>query len=302
MLYLIKNTLVPSEEPEKDIPLLYIITPEEWLNSSLFADSDINRQLVINKIMVSRAVVNSDTLSGSFWIPSRTDRDLAPSEFYYILNQKQLVIIDSTGFAEKITGRIQETRKWKHPSIGRFLYDFLEEIIEEDIYLIAGLEKELNEIEEQILKEEETSYSFRINEIRGYMLDLRTHYSQLADLSQELEENENGFFSKADSARFRMFTERILRLQDMVTSMREYTVQLRDLIQSQLSERQNNIMTILTIVTTIFTPLTLITGWFGMNFRYMPELNAPYAYPIVILISVSIAVGCLTYFKKKKWI
>ena len=78
-------------------------------------------------------------------------------------------------------------------------------------------------------------------------------------------------------------------------------MQLRDLIQTRVDVKQNRIMTLLTVVTTIFTPLTLLTGWYGMNFRYMPELEYRWSYPVVILVSLAIAVGCLVYFKKKKW-
>ena len=65
---------------------------------------------------------------------------------------------------------------------------------------------------------------------------------------------------------------------------------------------QNRIMTLLTIVTTIFMPLTLIAGWYGMNFRYMPELEWRIGYPIVIGVSILIVVFCLLLFKKKKWL
>jgi magnesium transporter len=61
-------------------------------------------------------------------------------------------------------------------------------------------------------------------------------------------------------------------------------------------------MTLLTVVTTIFMPLTLIVGWYGMNFRYMPELESPYGYPVVILVSLAIVISCLIFFKKKKWL
>ena len=77
--------------------------------------------------------------------------------------------------------------------------------------------------------------------------------------------------------------------------------QLRDLIQSQLDERQNRIMTVLTVITSIFLPLTLIAGWYGMNFRYMPELEWRWSYPAVLVVSVLIVVFCLIWFRKKKW-
>ncbi len=61
-------------------------------------------------------------------------------------------------------------------------------------------------------------------------------------------------------------------------------------------------MTILTVITSIFLPLTLIAGWYGMNFRYMPELNWPWSYPIVFVVCIVIVVACLIFFKKKKWL
>ena len=61
-------------------------------------------------------------------------------------------------------------------------------------------------------------------------------------------------------------------------------------------------MTILTVVTSIFMPLTLITGWYGMNFVHMPELKEPAAYPIVIAVCILIVIGCLVFFKRKKWL
>ena len=66
--------------------------------------------------------------------------------------------------------------------------------------------------------------------------------------------------------------------------------------------RQNRIMTLLTVVTTIFMPLTLIAGWYGMNFRYMPELEWRLGYPAVIVLSAAIVAYCLILFKRKKWL
>ena len=122
------------------------------------------------------------------------------------------------------------------------------------------------------------------------------------DLAQELEENENNFF-KADNIRFfRLFSNRVSRLSDMVTSLLDYTLQIRDTNKSRLDVKQNRIMTVLTVVTTIFMPPTLIVGWYGMNFRYMPELEWEYGYPAVIILSLAISTGCVIYFKHKKWI
>ena len=92
------------------------------------------------------------------------------------------------------------------------------------------------------------------------------------------------------------------RRHDSAVSLRDHTMQVRDLYNSQLEVRQNRTMTLLTVITTIFMPLTLIAGWYGMNFRYMPELEWPIAYPLVILVSIAIVVFCLILFRKKKWL
>ena len=163
-------------------------------------------------------------------------------------------------------------------------------------------ECELDEMERAILESEENFPSTRLNNIRSDIRVLRIHYEQLIDLGQELEENENSFFKQENLRYFRLFLSRMARLHDTSTSLRDYTMQLRDLYKAHLDIKQNRIMTILTVVTTIFMPLTLIAGWYGMNFKFMPELEWTWSYPVIIVISVLIAIGSLYFFKKKKWL
>ena len=87
-----------------------------------------------------------------------------------------------------------------------------------------------------------------------------------------------------------------------MNSLLDYTNQIRDTYQSRLDVKQNRIMTVLTVVTTVFMPLTLIVGWYGMNFKYMPELNSVWGYPIVIGVSVLIVVVSIVFFKRRKWL
>ena len=98
-----------------------------------------------------------------------------------------------------------------------------------------------------------------------------------------------------------MYTNRLLRLSNLIAALRERVIQVRDLYDTQLDIRQNKVSTVLTIVATIFMPLTLIAGWYGMNFKYMPELDKTWGYPTVIVLSIVIAVVSIIYFKKKKW-
>ena len=155
---------------------------------------------------------------------------------------------------------------------------------------------------DELLAEAGQNDMARVNVIRSDVRELLVHYEQIIDMTQELEENENGFFSEANLRYMHLFMNRMARRHDSAVSLRDHTIQVRDLYNAQLEVRQNRTMTLLTVVTTIFMPLTLIAGWYGMNFRYMPELNWPYGYPVVIAVSVAIVVFCLIFFKKKKWL
>ena len=198
---------------------------------------------------------------------------------------------------------IRSSRRWRTPSLERFLYDFLEQIVKDDLALMTRLELEMDTMEQAVLEDHEDALPIgRLNEIRMEIRDLQNHYEQLLDLAEELEENENGFFQQENLRYFRQFLSRVERLRDMATALRDYNIQIHDLYATQVDVRQNRIMTILTVITSIFLPLTLIAGWYGMNFRYMPELNWPWSYPVVIAVCIVIVVVCLVYFKKKKWL
>ena len=134
-------------------------------------------------------------------------------------------------------------------------------------------------------------------EINGWI----RYYTQLDDMVCEFQENEDGLFSDGEVRMFHMAEKRIGRLNSEAQTLREYGLQLRELFQSEIDVRQNRVMKILTIVTTVFLPLTLVTGWYGMNFIHMPELEWEYGYPVVIAVSMLIVSVCLWIMKKKKF-
>ena len=88
----------------------------------------------------------------------------------------------------------------------------------------------------------------------------------------------------------------------LIKSLQEIVAQLRETYQSELAIQQNNLMKVFTIITAIFLPLSLLAGWYGMNFQNMPELGWRYGYPLVICISLCIVIGLVWYFKHKKWL
>ena len=303
MFFLIKNQLEEcSAEQCHDAasPFVAVLTPSQWTQQSENFDMGIDFDINSEEIFTTKAEVNYDSLTGTFYIPTQSSRSSSPHGFSFVLDETGIVFIDESDTALTIVKRIQNYKRWKKPCLERFLYDFLELIIHNDLRIMQKYELELDSLEKEIMSNAETAHMERNNEIRGDMRDLRIHYEQLLDFGQELEENENVFFKEENLRYFHMFSSRVDRLYDSATHLRDYTIQLNDLYQSQLDVRQNRIMTVLTVVTTIFMPLTLIVGWYGMNFKYMPELESRIGYPVVIILSILIVVGSLTFFKIKK--
>ena len=303
--YLLKEIVEPCEaEALRDTryPYVAILSPEAWQRERDSFNMGIDFEPTARELHNTKAEVNYDSLTGTFLIPDRDNLTERDDRFAFALDEKGVVFIDGSGRVETMIDAIRRTKRYRKPSLERFLYDFLEQIIARDMQLMERREKELDAFEDRILADEEKVDLTRINEIRGEVRELRIHYEQLIDLVQELEENENGFFAEENLRYFRLFMNRMERLHDTAASLAEHAMQVRDLYQAQLSARQNRTVTLLTVVTTVFMPLTLIVGWYGMNFRYMPELDKPWGYPAVIALSVAVVVISLWLFKKKKWL
>ncbi len=304
MIYTINETLTPVKGDAfaaNGKPFVAILTKSEWKERRDRFDMGIEIDPEESEIVFTKAEVNYDSITGTFSIPNRDDFSQKDTTFAFALDEKGIVFIDDSGMVSRIVGQIQNEKKWRMPSLERFIYDFLDRLVSGDQQLLSRYEWELYGMENIITRDEELFGVDRVNDIRGDVRDLHNHYEQLLDMAEILEENENNFFKKNNLRYFRLFANRIERLRDTSAGISEYTMQIRDLYKMHLDIKQNNIMTILTAVTTIFMPLTLIVGWYGMNFRYMPELEYRWSYPILAVLSI-IIVGINIYvFKKKKW-
>lgn len=304
MYYLIKDTI---EKTDKETLLaskeqfVANLTYSEWIIEKDSFDMGIDIEPFADEIWDSEAKVNYDSITGTFSIPHRDDFERNPIQFAFALDEKGIVFIDDNNNVENLIEKIN-TKKQRLPSLERFLYDFLNQIIAEDMQMLKDYEHELDNMEYAILNDYDSITSESVYNIRSDIRDLKNHYEQLIDIAQVFEANENKFFKEENLRYFSIYLNRLDRLYETSSSVRDYAMQIRDLYKMHLDIKQNNIMTILTVVTTIFMPLTLIVGWYGMNFKYMPELEYVWAYPTVFIVSILILVASLLYFKNKKWL
>ncbi len=287
----------------QNLPYQYVITMKsaEWNRKKAVFDIGMDLDPDLQDTGSTRAEVNYDSLTGGFNIPARENVPGDNHVFAFSLDEKGVIFIDDEGFCNAVIRKIANTKRLVNPCLERFLYDFLEQIICDDRKMLEGYDHTLDELEDQILDGNTEGVLEQIAEIRNDLRDLKIHYTQLIDVCQEFEENENHFFKDENERYFHLVAQRIERLLEMLLTLVDFTIQLREFCQSKIDEKQNRNLAFLTIISSIFMPLTLIAGWYGMNFKYMPELDKVWAYPLVFVVSVMIVVVCIVFFKKNKW-
>lgn len=300
MYYKIENDIMEEttvENWEKNQEAVALFTSAEWEQAVQIRASYLLEQSQ-NNIRFCKLESYADFLFGTLHIPRKREHNESIGFAFYILENK-IIFIDDTDLVKKSIEKIMYNKLRKGYTVERFLYDFLVSLIEDDVLYLAEIEKDITKMEEVILAREVEDFNYKMLGLKKEISRLYRYYSQLTDLGEGLFDNEMDFFGKDDIATFRIFTDRVARLQSETQVLREYAMQVQEVYQSEIGIRQNDVMKVLTMVTTIFLPLTLIAGWYGMNFTHMPELNWVYGYPMVITLSIVIVLICLWIFKKK---
>ena len=255
----------------------------------------------LGSIRYCKAELFKDCILGTIRLPQKNEQKKAQLSFGFYLTGRKVFFIEDEGklkaWIEKQTEMIQEADTPK-----QLLLRIMEHMIEDDTLYFSHMESELDKLEEEISRGAGSNNIFftSLTKHRQKLSEFNIYYEQMIDIG-ELFSTCDFYQSEQDTQGWDRFMHRVERLQNHVHVLRENELQIRELYQSMQDARQNKIMIVITIVTTIFLPLTLITGWYGMNFAYMPELQWRYGYIAVIIISLFIVIAEIVYFKKKKF-
>ena len=176
-----------------------------------------------------------------------------------------------------------------------------EHFLKKDQLVIETIEDEIEKLEERTTQKKPEDHTAAIISLRKRLLALDRYYKAVYDVFEGLEENQNGFYSSKQIKLFGVYKNKIDRIILDILNQREYLTQVREAFQNQLDISLNETMRFFTVVTSIFLPLTLLVGWYGMNLR-MPEFASNHAYPIVIAFSILFIILSLIFSKKKGWL
>lgn len=252
----------------------------------------------LSDIEFNRVETQLDCLSGTLYIPKYSNVLGSRYHIIFMINSRHIVIIDDSDFTNQTINRISRRRLQQGETREHFIYNYFTQFMSKDLEMLGRYEQRLMRLEERVRKEDIDNFQSELIPIRKELLELRTYYDEIMDIGKALEENENGFFNTKQLRFFGTISDRADRLMNRTSHLLEYAQQVRDTYQTQVDTEQNKNMQFLTIVTTIFYPLTLITSWYGMNFKNMPELE--HGYPAMIVASILVLAICYYIFKKKK--
>ena len=183
----------------------------------------------------------------------------------------------------KIIDKEDSIRQMFLDAIGRFrqnatmekvIYGVLERLLSSGNRGLVMTERQIIAMEREVVNGKvDSELNTEIFDLRNRLSTLKNYYEQLIDIGESLQENENDLFEEEDLRYFKIFTDKSERLSNNTQLLCDNLIHLREAMDATLNYNLNNTMKLFTMVTIIFQPLTLIVGWYGMNFKYMPELG-----------------------------
>ncbi|MGN1481286.1 magnesium transporter CorA family protein [Porcipelethomonas sp.] len=290
-------------EPEKlemdDRPSVIISDFLHAQDAMKLAKIDYEGDINVSDISFCKIETHQECVAGSFCIPKLLDILGSRYKIMFFINKKHIVIIDDENFSQRIIMHIQQSKCNQGDTKERFLYNYMTQFMNRDLELLGLHEKKIMTLEESVMNgNTDDEFQNEMMPVRRELLILRSYYDELMDMGMELEQNENHIFDDMQLKYFGIIADRADRLMGRTAQLLEYSQQVRESYQAQVDSKQNKNMQFLTVISTIFFPLTLITGWYGMNFSNMPELE--HGYPAIIVLSIIVVIICIIVFKKKK--
>jgi magnesium transporter len=196
---------------------------------------------------------------------------------------------------KKGAGRIRKSRA------DYLAYCLIDSVVDHYFEVLERIGEKLEDVEEAIISNQFNSHFNELHNFKRELIFLRKSIWPLREVINYLYKAESKWINADTNVYFRDVYDHCIHVLDTLESYRDLTSGLMDLYLSSLSNKMNQIMKTLTIIATIFIPLTFVVGVYGMNFKNMPELLWHQGYFIIWIIMLLIATGMLWYFKKKKW-
>jgi magnesium transporter len=181
-------------------------------------------------------------------------------------------------------------------------YALIDAIVDNYFVVMEKLEEQVEALEEELVASPAPDSLQKINRLKKDMIYLRKSVWPLREMINNLEQSESVLIREPTGIYLRDVYDHTIQVIDTLETFRDMVSGMIDIYLSGLSYKMNEIMKVLTLIATIFIPLTFVVGIYGMNFKNMPEIEWEFGYYAVLVVMAVMVLGMLTYYRKKKWI
>lgn len=181
-------------------------------------------------------------------------------------------------------------------------YSLIDAIVDNYFDVIEKIGDRTESLEEELINNAKPATLQEIHRLKRTVIELRRSIWPLREVISKMQRSESPLITNHTKLYLRDIYDHTVLVIENIETLRDILSGMIEIYLSSISNRMNEIMKVLTMIATIFIPLTFIVGLYGMNFRFMPELDHPWGYPAILIIMTAVATTMIIYFKKKKWL
>jgi magnesium transporter len=230
---------------------------------------------------------------------------IQPEQVSFVLGQNFVISFQEAvgDVFEQIRDRIRNAKgRIRKMSADYLAYALTDAIVDNYFLILEKMGEQIESMEEELIAKPSDKTVRMIHSLKRELIFLRKSVWPLRELINSLQKTESSLIMDSTEPYLRDVYDHTIQVIDTVESLRDMVSGMLDIYLSSISNRMNAVMKVLTIIATIFIPLTFVAGIYGMNFKYMPELEWKWGYLAVLIVMVIIGICMLIYFRRKKWL
>jgi magnesium transporter len=239
---------------------------------------------------------------------------LISEEENFSVNDEQVSLLVLNNFVfmfkEKVDELLNPVLKHIRNSQGRIrnlgsdylMYTILDTIVDQNFILMDALDDSVTSLEDEVYSDTSQNILYAIQRLKREVISIRRNVSPIRELLAGLLRSDSTLIHESTHLYLADVSDHTIHIIESIESYRDILSGLIEIYISNVSNRMNEVMKVLTVFASIFIPLTFLAGVYGMNFEYMPELKWKWAYPALWTAFIAITVASLLYFKRKKWL
>lgn len=302
----------------KVLPLPVDTSKITWINLRGFNKEHLNfiaeklnlHQLIIEDITNTNHLPKIEILDDKIFILIKNiaydiKLNLISSEQISIILSKNIVVsISENGFdfLKTIVERLRNNPQRFYKLGSDYLcYCIMDLIIDKYFYVLDEISDDIEILEDSVANNPSKKTQKEIHEIKRAIINFRKLIWPVRELIRHLEYEVSPIIHKSNKIYFKDLYDHTIHIVETLETMRDLVSTAMDIYLSSINNRMNEIMKVLTVISTIFIPLTFVAGVYGMNFHYMPEISWPWGYPLALCLMFCMGLGMVLYFKRKKW-